>query len=197
MKIIGLTGQSGTGKSTLAQLAEQKGFAVLDCDSYARKATQNPAVLQQLACGFGADILQNGVLNRKLLATRAFCSNEKTALLNQIMLPAVLQLVKAELKMLEANGVNFALLDAPTLYESGLNTSCRAVVAVLAPEKLRRERLLLRDGLTPRQLEDRMTAAKSDDFFTNRADYILINNGSKTEFANRAEALLEHLKNNL
>ena len=183
MKIIGLTGQSGTGKSTLAELAKNLGFTVLDCDRLAAKAA------------FGQDVLSGGVLNRKLLASRAFAGPEQTQKLNSIMFPAILALLENRLQAAARQGAAYALLDAPTLFESGLDSRCNAVIAVLASEEQRRKRLLQRDRLTPQQLEDRLRAAKPDDYFKARTPYLLVNNGTKAEFAAAATDLLTRLKN--
>lgn len=197
MKIIGLTGQSGTGKSTLAALAAQLGFAVLDCDALAAKAAKDPTVLKQLASRFGQDLLNSGVLNRRLLASRAFANSQQTDALNRIMFPAIIALLEQALQQAARQGAEFALLDAPTLYESGLDRRCSAVIAVLASEELRRQRLLRRDALTPAQLEDRLRAAKPDSYFKARTPYLLVNNGSMDEFATQAADLLNRLKNTL
>ena len=135
------------------------------------------------------------MLNRKLLASRAFAGPEQTQKLNSIMFPAILALLENRLQAAARQGAAYALLDAPTLFESGLDRRCNAVIAVLASEEQRRKRLLQRDRLTPQQLEDRLRAAKPDDYFKARTPYLLVNNGTKAEFAAAATDLLTRLKN--
>ena len=89
--VYGLTGQTGAGKSTVADLLRKQGIGVVDCDVVAREVVQSPTLLDRLAKQFGKDILENGVLNRQRLADRAFASKEATQLLDQIMFPPILQ----------------------------------------------------------------------------------------------------------
>ena len=126
--IIGLTGPTGAGKSTVSAAAEQFGLKVVNCDLLARKAVEKGTEgLKALTAVFGNGILEkDGSLNRKKLAAVAFKTPENTELLNKTLLPHIVKLVKKE-----TNSKN-ALLDAPTLFESGLNSECVKTIAVLA-----------------------------------------------------------------
>ena len=86
------------------------------------------------------------------------------------------------------------LLDAPTLYESGEDKICDAVIVVLADVKIRAERILLRDNLTTSQLESRLKVAKPDDFYKKRTKYIICNNGDLAHLKSQAVTLLKKLK---
>lgn len=193
MKIIGLTGPSGTGKTSVAQIAETLGIAVIDCDKVAREVSDDPELLATLEKEFGAVVI-DGRLDRKALAEKAFATKESTEKLNSIMLPVISNAIDKKIKILENIGVEYLLLDAPTLYESGEDKRCDAVIAVLAEEKLRAERISLRDNLTPAQLESRLKAAKSDDFYKNRTKYIIFNNGDISFLQDEALKLFLKLK---
>lgn len=195
MRIIGLTGPTGAGKSTLSVPAQQLGIATIDCDAVARKVTEagNPALfaLQQV---FGADILSaEGALLRPILAQKAFASPVATQKLNQTILPFIMQEINAQIAALQMAGVQTVLLDAPTLYESGADALCQSVIAVLAPAEVRLARIMARDGITQEAALQRMQAGKPDDFYKNRADYILQNNGNAQDFTRRAEAVLQKI----
>ena len=114
--IIGLTGPTGAGKSTAAAAAEKFGLQVIDCDKLARAAAEKGTDgLKALVAAFGKEILlTDGSLDRRALAAAAFASPQKTELLNETILPHIVNLVLAE-----AEGKN-VLLDAPTLFEAGL-----------------------------------------------------------------------------
>lgn len=172
--IIGITGPSGSGKSIVCEmLGEKYGFFVIDCDKYARKAVC-PEMIKKLCDAFSKDILNSdGTLNRKALASIAFKSTENTELLNKITHPYIIGLVTESIKK---DGTT--VLDAPTLFESGLCDICDYRIAVLSSESLRSDRLCDRDKLTAEQLADRQKAAKDDEFFKAKADKIIINNGN-------------------
>lgn len=187
MKIIGLTGPSGSGKTTVSSVAEELGFYVIDCDKVSKTVSNECSVLEKLEKAFGG-VLKDGRLDRKKLAEKAFSTPENTEKLNKIMLPEIV--LRIEEIISEQEGRNI-LLDAPTLFESGLNKRCDAVIAVLADIELRKKRLLLRDGLTGEQLESRLKAAKPDQFYTEKAGYIIYNNEDISLAEKAAEQILK------
>ena len=193
MKIIGLTGPSGTGKTTISDIAANFGYAIIDSDKVAREVTENPDLLAALENEF-KEVVINGVLDRRALAQKAFATKEATEKLNGIMLPVISKAIDKKIKKLEKAGAEHLLLDAPTLYESGEDKRCDAVIAVLASEKIRAERIKKRDNLTPEQLESRLKAAKPDDFYKSRTKYIICNNGNLSDLESEAIKTLQNLK---
>ncbi len=178
--IIGLTGQTGAGKSTVSKILEQKGIAVIDCDKVARNVTEKGSpVLSELSIAFGEDIiLADGSLSRRELAIRAFETPQKTELLNSITHPAILDAIKKEIAVY---GDKTIVLDAPTLIESGAHALCDKIVAVVASANVRKERILSRDSISDYEAEKRMSAQKDDDFYAQYADAMIYNNGGITE----------------
>ncbi len=176
--IIGLTGPTGSGKSSASKEAEKLGFKIVDCDALARVATQNgSAGLLALTKAFGGDILkEDGSLDRKKLAEKAFDSPENTRLLNETILPFIVEMIKHQ-----AVGER-VLLDAPTLFESGINSVCTATVAVLADRDVRLERIIKRDCIDKKAALLRISAGKDDVFYRRNADYIIYNNGEMDLF---------------
>lgn len=174
---IGLTGPTGAGKSAVSVVAKELGFQVINCDIIARRATEKGSIgLLRLAAVFGEDILNpDDTLNRKVLAEKAFSSKENTELLNKTLLPYIARLIDAEIKS------DKVLLDAPTLFESGVDSECDFTVAVLADSEIRLSRIIARDNIDETAARLRMSAGKDDAFYIEKADYILYNNGQIDE----------------
>ena len=186
---VAIVGETGAGKSTAAAAAEGFGLQIIDCDKLARAAAEKGTDgLKALVAAFGKEILlTDGSLDRRALASAAFASPTKTELLNETILPHIVKLVLAE-----ADGKN-VLLDAPTLFESGLDSVCTAVIAVSADTGIRRERIIKRDGLTADAADLRINAGKTDEYYKQRADYFLYNNSDEKAFSKRFSDILKKI----
>ena len=191
-KLIGLTGQSGAGKSTVASLFAANGATVLNADEIVAQLYEaGSPCLKTLAACFGSDILRkNGSLNRKLLAQRAFADKESTALLGRLVHPFVTARLFELLK--EARGL--VIYDAPQLFEANADVICDRVIAVVADEKQRERRILDRDNITRQQARARMNAQLSEEFFRAHCDYIIENNGTADALEQQAQSVLNKLK---
>ena len=183
--IVGLTGPTGAGKSSVTQIAEKKGIKVIDCDLYARKATEKGSEgLSALVKAFGKEILNiDGELNRKALARIAFSSYDKTQLLNKTILPFIKELILAEID------TDKVLLDAPTLFESGMDK----IVAVLADKDKRLKRITERDGISAEDATIRINGGKNDEFFKDNADFVIYNNEDEETFLREISLLLDKI----
>jgi len=177
--IVGLTGTSGAGKSLVAEELKKYGYAVVDADAIAHLATEKGSpLLPKLANVFGEDILnEDGSLNRKLLAERAFSSPEKTRLLNVTTHPEIVRLINKKIQGAFFDGYEAVIIDAPQLFESNLSNDCNFIVSVIAPKEQRIKRIMERDGITAKEAESRISAQKTDDFFKQNSDLYIENDG--------------------
>lgn len=193
--VIGLTGQTGAGKSTVAALLRERGLTVIDADQIARAVMQaGSEVLAGLASAFGADILfSDGSLNRPLLAQRAFSAPEQTARLNAITHPAIIQKMRAETARAFREGVKAVVLDAPQLFESGENQICDFIIAVTAPEPLRIERIMKRDQISEEPARLRANAQKSETYYKEHAD-ILVRDYPPFDLSTELEPVWERIR---
>ncbi len=177
MKIIGLTGLTGAGKSTVAQKLMAYGCYHIDADKVAREViNNNENVKNKLKERFGSDVINtDGTTNRPLLASRAFADEESTNALNEITHPAVIEEIKSIIKDMKEVGYRGIIIDAIALFESGLDSLCDFNVTVVAPKEIRLERIIKRDNITEEKALERINAQKDESFFTNKADFVLWN----------------------
>ena len=177
-KFIGLTGQTGAGKSTVSEFAAKMGYRIINADKVAREVMgNNSECLKRLAEIFGSDIINSdGSCNRKLLAKRAFSSRENTDILNSITHPAIISKVREYIDIYSKES-DVIIFDAPQLFESGGDRMCDEIIAVVAPVDVRLKRLISRDGISESDVLMRMNAQLDEDFFRANADYII--DGSK------------------
>ena len=170
---VGLTGGIGSGKSTVAELMRDRGIAVYDSDSRAKALMAGAEALRQaLIAEFGAECYTAEGLNRPWLAQRVFSNEAELARLNAIVHPAVMRDFAT---WAEAQEGNYVVLESAILLEAGLEGHVDVVVAVMAPQELRLERAMQRDGASREQIEERMRNQMSDEERTERAKYAIVN----------------------
>ena len=196
MKLIGLTGGIGSGKSTVAQLLVEQGWALVDADRIARDIVEpgQPA-LAELAEAFGEDILRaDGSLDRGLLASRAFASREKTDLLNSITHPRINEETQARFAAARRAGEEFVVYDMPLLVDNGLHKDMDATIVVDVDVEERVRRLVEFRGLEEDDARRRIAAQIPDDVRRAAADVLIDNNGPREALDVQVAAAVEELK---
>ena len=189
-RIIGLTGQTGAGKSEVSRMLAQMGLPVVSADEAARKAVEDSEVKAMLCAAFGDVLREDGSLDRRLTAQIAFSSPERTAQLNAITHPTIARLMLDEADASDGDTVVF---DASQLFEAGMEVFCDCVIGVLAEPPLRLERIMRRDGLSREEAALRMSAQYDERFFIAFCDDILYNNGTEQELYTSVKELYERL----
>ena len=178
--VIGLTGQTGAGKTTVASLLCEKGCRIVDTDVIARKAVENPDVIATLSERFGADIIKDGALDRRELARRAFASPEGTEALSAITHPEITRIAIEEIHSAEKSGAKAAAVDAALLFDSPLAAICDKSITVVADEKIRLERIMKRDSISESDARLRINAQPPMEYYIEKSD-IIINNNSDAD----------------
>ena len=176
--IIGITGGTGCGKTTALAVIQELGGVVLDCDAiYHRLLQQDKALLSAIENRFPGTV-ENGTLNRKKLVNLVF--SDKNALLDLYKITHTA--VKNEVLRLLEPKPKLAAIDAIALFESGLNALCDCTIAVTAPEEVRVQRLMARDGIDEAYARQRIAAQRPQAEFAALCDYVLVNDGSPADF---------------
>lgn len=188
--ILGITGGTGCGKTTLLNCIEERGGLVLDCDAiYHRLLKEDKGMLASIAARF-PEAMEGETLVLKKLGKLVFADEQALLALNAITHKAV----KAEvLRQLESEKPKLAAIDAIALFESGLAELCDKTVAVTAPVEDRVKRLMLRDQISEDYARSRIAAQHSESWFRERVGFVLTNDGTPQEFHKKCGAFLDTL----
>lgn len=176
--IIGLTGPTGSGKSTVAEQWQSLGARIIDTDKLAREVV-NPGTkcLAELVQTFSSSILNDdGSLNRKKLGSLAFSSDENTKKLTAITHPYILSLCDNFIEEYTKEGNSFIIIDAPLLFESGLYKKCDFSVTISSNTQARKDRIIQRDQLSDSDAKHRIHQQHTNDYYEKHADIIFQNN---------------------
>ncbi len=194
--VIGLTGQTGAGKSTISEYAERIGCAVLNADEVAREVlTRGSDCLKRLAEIFGYDIIDGrGFCRRKLLAERAFVSRERTDLLNSVTHPWIIDKCREYIEELMHMNYDVILFDAPQLFESGGDSLCNFIITVIAERDIRLARIIGRDGISREEALLRIDAQHDEEYYTKKSDYIINGGQSLEDVRDNFFKILEEIK---
>ena len=195
MLVIGLTGPTGAGKGEVAAIFARHGIPVINADRvYHELITPPSSCLEELKEVFGKGILSpDGSLDRRTLGGIVFNDPLAREQLKSITHRYVMEEVKTQMERLRRDGVPVVVFDAPQLFEANAHRACGAVVSVLADRRLRLERIVARDGISPEAAIRRINAQKRDEFFKANSDYIIENNGSFEALTPQVHRILKEL----
>lgn len=191
--IIGLTGQSGAGKTTVSKIFNENGFCVIDSDAISRKVATDKSFLGEVYELF-PDCVSNEGLNRQKLAGIVFNNEKALDDYTSLIYPYITFEVFKLIKYYKTNGGKLILLDAPTLFESGLDVICNCIVSVTAPLELKIQRILARDGIPYEMVRSRLSSQNSESFFAMRSDYLISNDSTALDLTDKTHAVISSIK---
>ena len=196
MKIIGITGRSGCGKSSVTKFLAAQGYPCIDADRIAREVLQKGSprlpVLQER---FGSDILdEKGELRRRLLADRAFATPEGTRFLTETTQPEILRQIESRLEQAAASGAPFTFVDGAVIVGTPFEARCDHLLLVTAPYESSVQRICARDGITPEMARRRLDAQTPLETLRAAATAEIVNDGSLFQLENQIKAFLRSLR---
>lgn len=180
-KVIGLTGGSGSGKSTAAQIFAEYGVQIIDADKISHEITDSDAtVLAKIRERFSESVFENGILCRKKLGKIVFSDKQALKQLNSILHPAIAEKILAIVKRSTSDII---IIDAPLLFAvKELVEICDEIVAVCAPEDVRINRISARDGITKEEAKMRILSQVPQEELEKKADVVFVNDGDIGKF---------------
>lgn len=193
--IIGLTGQTGAGKSSVREILQKKGAAVIDADTVAHDITDNNVnCIYDIVNHFSCLVLnEKGKINRKALGKLVFSDPKELASLNKIIFPYILEAIEHEVLGNIAKGAETVVIDGATVIESGCGKMCDVLVSVVAEEETRLTRIIKRDGITKADAERRVSAQKPEEFYTENSDFVIRNDSTPAELERSVNSVLKNM----
>lgn len=190
--ILGITGGSGSGKTSVANILSEYGIEIIDGDKVSRLIMEHESeALNETVKVFGTEILdENGRLKRRELGKIVFSDKEKLEALNKITHKYIREYFIEKAKKSDKKIVAF---DGAALFESGMNELCDAVLGVVANNKIRIERIVKRDEISPDLARQRINSQKNNEFYIENCDFLVYNNGNEENLLKQVREVLGKL----
>lgn len=192
---IGLTGGSGSGKGAVAGILREKGIPCLDTDALVHRLyeEENGSLPRILEREFGKEIMEGGKVDRAALREIVFSDRERLFRLNHIVHAAVREEIRRFFEREAEKETRIAAVDAPQLFEAGIESDFDLIVTVDAPAALRIERILKRDGISEKEAARRLQNQLSPEEYREKADWVICNTGDLAFLRAEVETLLKSI----
>lgn len=197
MKIIGITGPSGAGKTTLTKiLCENYNSYTIDADQVAKALSNDnkSEYFKKIVNLFGKEILkEDGKLNRKKIATIIYNDKDKRKALNKLTFEYVVNAINDKISEIKPNDYDYIGIDVPLLYEAKMEMLCDIVIAVVAEDEEKISRICKRDNISRELVLQRLKIQNSNEFFAKKADFVVHNSGSLTDLEKSLKEIIEKI----
>ena len=194
--IIGLTGQTGAGKTTVARVMTEvcgaEHLRHIDCDAVTRHILDEDRLAHDDILRRFPGFFTEGIFDRRKAAAALFSDKALLERYDAAIFPHITRQINGLIDDIaqdfagQDDGFHAILLDAPTLFEAGLEDMCGCIVSCIAPAELRVKRITARDGITEEQARARISSQHDDEFFRQRSDHIIVNDGGEQSLINAA-----------
>ena len=179
----------------LAKYFVNNGVPVVDCDEVAKEIHKEVDCQLQLCEFFGADILQNGLIDKQLLAQKAFSSPQNLQKLTDITHPFIISKILSEVDNYHKKGHNTVIVDGAVIIGHDFEKYCDKFIVILCDRNRQYQRLIKRDGIELQQAQNRIAKQTKLEIMLGKADYIVYNNGTLEELENQGKYILKSLQN--
>lgn len=195
-KIVGITGGIASGKTMISDFLIDRGYPLLDADVIARQVlTKKQSLLTEIKDAFGTEVFdKQGHLLRQRLGEIIFADPKKRAQLNDIMQPAIRQLIEDKLRELQQKSYPLIFLTVPLLYEQHYESLCDAVIVVYVTPQTQQLRLQKRDQLSSPEAAQRIAAQMPLQLKADRADFVIDNNAGQDSSLQQLQVVLTRLQ---
>ena len=195
MRIIGLCGGSGSGKGAVSAVFRKYGIPTVDTDIVYREITSYMSdCLIELKGEFGDSIVNGGALDRRALAALVFSDTSRLQKLNAIAHKHILARTREILASFSESGSEVALVEAPLLFEAGLDSECDLTVAVIADYNVRLARIIARDSISEDEARQRLSSQRPDEWLISNVDEVIYNNGDLGDLESSVLVLIDKIK---
>src|SRR6188768_745853 len=177
MMVVGITGGIGSGKSIVCMIFRELGIPVYEADAEAKKLYDIPEVIEEVKKIFGMEYFNASGLDKKKFASIVFKDAQALKKINSIIHPFVKKNFREWKNSHKENP--YVLKEAAILFESGTDKGCDKIITVTAPESLRKQRVMLRDKRTEKQVEEIIRMQWSDEEKIKRSDFVIVNDETK------------------